>query len=142
MHTSILALLYAYTFAFIHKKYRESHMKKTVIFILICLLYSAQTFAQENSSKVQYKENKFDINYWGGVTISKLTSKSAFPTFGPYDNRKVGLTFGSTVEVYFRTVISVETGLFYSQLGGSSNKQTGTDENGNELGGFYFTNVE
>lgn len=59
-------------------------------------------------------------------------------TFGPYNHHKNGLLAGGSVEISVSDFLSVETGLFYSQAGGSTTKMVGTDEQGTELGKFWF----
>lgn len=112
-------------------------MKKIIVVMSICFLFTIQTFARGFLPSVR-KENKYHISLLGGITNTNLTSKSSFPTFGPYDNSKIGLLFGGTIEKDLCNIISLEIGLFYIQSGGSSDTQTGTDEHGNELGDFHF----
>ena len=113
-------------------------MKKFLAVVCIFFCY-ATPILSKGELNPQHTVNKYSINLWAGVVNSSLSGETGFPIFGPYKNNKIGLSLGFTGELFLTSIFSVESGLFYIQSGGSSEEQTGTDDQGRVLGKFHFT---
>ena len=112
-------------------------MKKSTCLIVSFLLLALNAYAQTMLSP-QPDITKGNITFWGGITSSKVTCENDIFTYGPFENSKIGLSFGVTTEIYFYKHFSVETGLLYLQSGGAGEKMKGTDAQKNVLGEYYF----
>ncbi|MCD6115773.1 PorT family protein [bacterium] len=104
--------------------------------IVVCVLFLISMTASIYSQSLIIEKKNININLWAGVAGSRLTGQSSFPVYGPYNNSKIGLSFGASVDTRFKKNIFIEAGLFYSQLGGSTEEQTAADNNGKVLGKY------